>query len=386
MAAVTFLFWAIFFLISTHYVLFPAAVCLLARFRSRPTVTAPIEPRVTLVIAAYNEEKVIAEKLVNSLALDYPREKLEILVVSDGSTDRTHALASGFAPRGVIAIHEPARRGKTAALNRAVSRARGEIVLFSDANSFYRADAVRRIVRPFADPEVGGVSGRKTILPHGERESARGDGAFWDLESRLKTAESRLGSIPTGDGEIFAVRRSAFRRLDESIINDDMAITLDLVAQGLRVVYELGAVSEEQASRTLEEDFRVKARMVSGGFQILARYRSHFFPPASGFAVQFLLHKTLRHLMPVLLLLLLWASAWLALVPGGHVFYAVFFGLQLAFYSLAAVGFLRRGRKKNVGPLYLPLYYCFMNLAALRGLYYFLSNADGVAVWKKAER
>lgn len=386
----TILFWTVFFLILTHYLLFPLTVCLLAGIRSSPSPAtaakpAPV-PTISLIIAAYNEEKVIRRKLENSLALDYPRAKLEIIVVSDGSTDHTHDIASSFQADGVIAIHEPARRGKTAALNRAVDFAHGEILLFSDANSFYRQDVPGLLARWFGVEEVGGVTGRKAIFAHGQRESSRGDRLFWDFESRLKTAESRLGSIPTGDGEIFAVRKSAFQRLDEKIINDDMAITLDLIMQGLRVAYEPRAVSEEQASLTLEEDFRVKARMVLGGFQILSRYRACFFPPSSLFAVQFLLHKTLRHLMPVLLLLLLGTNmALVARLPQGHFGYSFFLDLQLAFYGTALLGFfIRRAGMARV--LYLPLYYCYMNLAALRGLSYFLFKADGVSIWKKAER
>jgi len=376
----------VFLVILTHYLIFPLVICALAGLRSKPQAKSDgYEPSVTLIIAAYNEEKVIAEKLHNSLALDYPSQKLTIIVVSDGSTDSTARITESFSHAGVVSVHSPQRRGKTAALNRAVNRAQGEVLVFSDANSFYRSDALRRLASWFSDPAIGGVTGRKAILENRERESSQGDHFFWDFESRLKTAESSFGSIPTGDGEIFAVRATAFERLEEDLINDDTAITLQLIERGLRVIYDPQAISEEQASLTLEDDFCVKARMVLGGFQILTRYRRLFLPPKSLFALQFLIHKTLRHLMPLLLLGLLSLTIVLVITSQG-IGYLYFLLLQILFYGLALLGFGLRNYPVLGRALYLPMYYCFMNLAALRGLFYFLKNADGIAVWQKAER
>ncbi len=380
------LFWAFFLVISTHYLGFPLFISVLAWLRPKEVKTAAeILPSMTLIVAAYNEAKVITEKCQNSLKLDYPPEKLEIIVVSDGSTDETPELVASFTPSGIVSLHAPERRGKTAALNRAAAAATGEILLFSDANSFYRSDVPKKLAAWFSNPKMGGVTGRKAILKEEERESAQGDSLFWDLESRIKTAESRLGSIPTGDGEIFAIRRSLYSPIEEDIINDDTAITLNIVRRGYRVGYESNALSEETASLTLEDDFRVKARMVSGGFQILSRYRDMLVPPRSFFAIQFLLHKTLRHLMPLLLMGILITNIGVA-ARGANLFFSYFLCLQLAFYFVAYLGYQLRKRGVSVKFLYLPVYYCYMNLAAVRGFYYFLKQTDGVSIWKKAER
>ncbi len=390
------IFWSLVVVILTHYLLFPIAIWLFSLFRpvAHPCPCAE-DPKISLIIAAYNEAAVINAKLENCLALEYPPDNLEIIVVADGSTDKTVNLVKAFDSNGIRlhCLYSRDRQGKAAALNRAVSIASGEWLVFSDANSFFSFDALKKLSVWFGDPKIGGVTGRKAILEQRDRESSRGDRLFWDVEARLKTAESRLGSIPTGDGEIFAVRRRAFKVLDSDMINDDTAITLDLIQQGLRVIYEPRALSEEKASISLEDDFRVKARMVLGGFQIMGRYRKFLFPPRTGFAIQFLVHKTLRHLMPVFLLLLLMASIPLAF-RGELAFYRGFLLLQSIFYLLAVVGFLTRRYVGNANHaskmveriLYLPVYYCYMNLAALKGLFYFLSGTNGVAIWRKAVR
>lgn len=371
-------------LVLYHYVLYPATIILAARARPPESDVPPPDaaclPTVTLLIAAYNEDRVIEAKLRNSLALDYPRDRLEIIVVSDGSNDATPAIARRFVERGVTPLHDPARRGKTAALNRGVAAARGEIVVFSDANNLFDSDALTRLVARFRDPRVGGACGLKSIAAADERESSQGDGLYWRYESAVKLAESRLGSITGADGEIFAIRKRLYLPLDERLINDDAAITFDIVRQGYRVVYEPRAVSREPASIRLEDDYFVKVRMVSGGFQTLAFYRRFLFPPRSIFALAFLSHKLLRWLMPLLLGVVYVTSAWLAYRP----FFLGFFILQTVFYLLAALGWLLR-RRRPARVLYFPCYFTVMNLAALTGLYRYLRRTQTTS-WRKAER
>lgn len=378
------LFFVAAALVVYHYLLYPAAVILAARLRApEPEETLPdvaTLPALTLLIAAYNEERVIESKLRNSLTLDYPRDRLEVIVVSDGSSDDTPAIVRRFADRGVVSLHEPARRGKTAALNRGVAAARGELVVFSDANNLFDPDALMRLVARFRDPRVGGACGLKSILDAGERESSQGDSLYWRYESAVKLAESRLGSITGADGEIFAVRKHLYRPLDERLINDDAAITFDIVRQGHRVIYEPRAVSREPASLRLEDDFFVKVRMVSGGFQTVAFYRRDLLPPRSWFALAFLSHKLLRWLMPVFLVMVFVTSAVLALRP----FFLVFLVLQSVFYLLAVLGWLLR-RRRPATLLYFPCYFTVMNLAALTGLYRYLLHSQ-TTLWRKAER
>lgn len=382
---------AIFFistaLLLYNYLIYPAVVILLAWRRAGEPVTerdaadSSLLPSVTLIIAAYNEERVIEAKIRNSLETDYPRERLHILVVSDGSTDATPQIVQRFRNEGVQSLHEPARRGKTAALNRAVARATSEIVIFSDANNMFERNALRELVRHFSDPRVGGVCGLKQIYDSPERESSQGDSLYWRYESTIKESESRLGSITNADGEIFAVRRDLYEPVDDTVINDDAEITLLLARKGYRVLYERHAVSYEHASIRIEDDFHVKVRMVSGGFQTVARHWAFLLLPRSWFAFSFVSHKLLRWLAPGFMILIAVSSLWLISQP-------FFFGmvmLQGIFYSLALIGWLGRDGTGRSAVFYIPFYLCAMNLAALLGLWRFLTGSQ-TTQWRKAER
>jgi cellulose synthase/poly-beta-1,6-N-acetylglucosamine synthase-like glycosyltransferase len=377
-----FVFWLATALVAYHYVIYPGAVIVLARLFGRSAGDMPDAgelPTVTVVIAAYNEERVIAGKLDNTLSLDYPAQRLNVIVAAHGSSDGTADIVRSYAARGVVVLHEPERRGKTAALNRAVEAASSDIIVFSDANNDFNADALRQLVRHFNDPQVGGVCGLKQIYDASERESSVGDGMYWKYESAIKRAESRLGSITTADGEIFAVRRALYRPIDESLINDDAAITLDLVRSGYRVLYETAARSHEHASIRIEDDFNVKVRMVSGGFQTLAHNWRFLLPPRSAFAVMFLSHKVLRWLAPELLILMFLSSLLLCAQP----LYLAALVVQLAFYLLAWRGWHTRAGAALPTAVYVPFYFCAMNLAALFGFYRHLTRTTQ---WKKAQR
>ena len=377
---------AIFFvsaaLLVYHYVLYPAIVVLLSKcWPARRAEPLDAPPRVSFIIAAYNEEKVIAAKLRNTLELAYPPDKLEVLVVSDGSSDGTEGIVRSFASRGVICLHQPERRGKTAALNRAVEHATGEFVVFSDANNDFSKDALDRLLPHLADPRVGGVCGAKRIKPAEGRQSSVGDGLYWRYESALKLAESRIGNITGADGEIFAIRRSLYRPVPERIINDDAQITLDVVRQGFSVRYEPSAQSFELASIEIKDDFYVKVRMVAGGFQTIVENAGMLFPLRSWFAWAFFSHKTLRWLAPLFLLLALASSAMLVRQP----MYLLAMVAQVGFYGMAAIGYARIARGPLPLAVYVPLYFTAMNLAALGGLIRFLRRRQSVQ-WRKARR
>jgi poly-beta-1,6-N-acetyl-D-glucosamine synthase len=354
---------------------------LLAGLKKKAVEKQTIYPMVTLIIAAYNEENVIEEKIKNSFQLDYPKDKLEIIIVSDGSSDHTPEIVNGYKDRGIASLFHPERRGKTAALNRAVSESHGEVVVFSDANSMYDSNAIKLLVRNFNDPSVGGVCGRKSIIKTSDRESSRGDSLFWNCESAIKIRQSLIGSITTGDGEIFAIRRVLYSQIPENVINDDTAITFNIISKGHRVVYEPEAVSREEASIVLKDDFNVKARMVSGGYQMISMYANMLLPPKNFFALQFLSHKVPRYSMGLLLVGLFVSNLFLE-----NYFYRLFLYLQLLFYFSASCGYFLRKLGLSFGLLYFPLYYCTMNIAASFGLYYFLKGKTGVSIWKKAKR
>lgn len=375
------LFSLVFFLICYHYLFFPALTFVVAKIRNLSVDKEEIFPTVSIIIAAYNEEKVIREKILNSFELIYPENILEIIVVSDGSTDSTTKIVKEFSEQGVISLFTPPRKGKTAALNHAVEHATGGIIVFSDANSMYKKNAVNMLIRNFNDPSVGGVCGRKSIAENIEREASKGDRLFWDFESTLKTWQSLTGSISNGDGEIFAIRRSLYKEIPEEIINDDQIITFNVIRDGFRVVYEPEAVSSEEASVIFEDDFKVKARMVTGGYQTIFRQKDFLFPPNSYFQFQFISHKILRYIMPFLGIFLFCSN--LFLLEGK---FLLFFLFQLFFYLLATVGYCLKISGHSPWICYVPYYYCTMNIAALFGFYYFLTGKAGVSIWKKAAR
>ena len=377
-------FW--FFAVLIFYTLigFPVAIFLLSRIFSKPVRRdsdgSGELPTVSLIVAAYNEEKVIEARIENALSLNYPRDKLEVLVVSDGSTDQTPLRVEAFAGRGVRSLYNPVRRGKTAALNRTVPASNGEILLFADANTTYNTDAVLNMIRNFTDPAVGAVSGRKLIVKEEGRFASEGETSYWQYESFVKSCESQIGSIATADGEIFAIRRSLFSPLPEDIIHDDMALTLDVIQKGYRVVYEPAAVSSELASKNAQDEYQIKIRLAAGGYQILYRFHALFFPPRNLFAVMFLSHKFLRWAMPLWLIGLFLSNLFLP-----QTYYRVTLWGQVLFYAVGTAGVFFHKQKGGRKIFYFPNYFCMANLAAFVGLIRFATGTQGAA-WRKAER
>jgi biofilm PGA synthesis N-glycosyltransferase PgaC len=265
---------------------YPLLIGLLARCARRPVRQAAITPRVTLLIPAYNEAAVIARKIENSLALDYPPEQLEIVVVTDGSNDGTADIVAGYADRGVHLYHQPQRQGKMAAVNRVMPLVGGEIVVFSDANAMIGRGALRALVRNFADPSVGGVAGEKQVLGGGE-------GLYWRYESFLKRCDSALSSVVGAAGELFAIRRSLFEPPPPDAVIDDFVMSLRLVEADWRVMYEAEAVATEEPSPTLAGEWRRRVRIAAGGFQSI-RWLPGLLSPARGWvAWQYFSHRVL---------------------------------------------------------------------------------------------
>jgi cellulose synthase/poly-beta-1,6-N-acetylglucosamine synthase-like glycosyltransferase len=370
-----------FALAAWHFVGYPLTLMLLAAMRRSPgSGPAAGSERVALVIAAFNEERVIAAKIENALSLDYEPERFKVVVVADGSSDRTAEIARNFNDPRVICLHEPERRGKSHALNRAVAASDADVLVLSDANNFYSKDAIRLLVARLREPGVGGATGAKKIYASRDRAASGGDGLYWRYESKIKLAESRLGGTVTADGEIFALRRDAYRPIPPSVINDDMYLTFRLVEAGQKVVYEPSAVAVEEASMTIREDFNTKVRMIAGGMQSLrSEWRTIF---CSGwFSLKFASHKLLRWLMPVVLATLLVSSGLLAAQPA----YRLLFGAQVLFYLLAALGWVLNARNTRPAFAYVPFYFVAMNFAAAGGLWRYLRGRHSV-LWSKAAR
>jgi poly-beta-1,6-N-acetyl-D-glucosamine synthase len=385
MSALEIVCWTSFALAGWHFVGYPVTLMLLAALRRAPVATSAAGgERVALVIAAFNEERVIAAKIENALSLDHDPGKYQVVVVADGSSDRTAEVVRGFNDPRVVCLHEPSRRGKSHALNRAVAATEADVLVLSDANNFYSHDALRVLVARLREPGVGGATGAKKIFESRERAASGGDGLYWRYESKVKLAESRLGGTVTADGEIFALRRADYHPIPPHVINDDMYLTFRLVEAGKRVVYEPAAEAVEEASLTIREDFNTKVRMIAGGMQSLrTEWRTVF--GAGWFSLKFASHKLLRWLMPVVLLTLLVSSGLLATRSGSQTLYGALFFAQVAFYLLAALGWLLNSRNTRPTFAYVPFYFVAMNFAAAGGLWRYLRGRHSV-LWSKAAR
>lgn len=386
-------FWVCVLVILYTYVGYPVLVTLLARTKPRRVFSDPEPPpSVTLLIAAHNEEQVIERKLINSLELDYPPELLQILVASDGSDDRTPELVAAFADRGVELSHEPDRGGKLAAINRGMSLATGDVVVFSDANNLYSQDVILELVKPFTDERVGAATGAKRIV-RDERSLSSSEGAYWRYESFIKEQESRLGCTIGATGEIYAIRRHLYAPVPPEIINDDFFIVSRIIRQGHDVVYNPAATSREPVSATAGDEIERRTRINAGRYQ--AMFHARWLLPLNRPVVawQMISHKFMRPLIPFWMIGALLANIGAVIVPartGGVItladpFHLQFLLLQAVFYGMAVLGSTLETRGTVGKVLYVPTFLLNSNLAALAGLYRALTNR-GAHLWERVER
>ena len=357
------LLWASAASIAFTYVGAPLLIFLRAVIRPRPFMAAPIEPTVTVVIAARNEAASIGARLDNLAALDYPMERLDVVLASDGSEDATVAIANARAEGRRVTVLDLDRVGKADALNAAVARATGEIVVFTDANTAFAIDAVRALVAPFADPSVGGVAGNQVYTRAGGGPGDAGERSYWDFDRLLKRAESAAGSTVSATGAIYALRRELVPTIVAGV-TDDFYTSTAVLDRGYRLVFAPGAVAYEPPAKTANREYGRKVRIISRGFRGVAARRALLDPSKTGFyAAQLAWHKIARRLMAIPLVIM--AAVTLALVGAGWR-YRVFALLQAAGYALAAIGFLapssRVGRSK---PAALASFFVMVNLASL---------------------
>jgi len=376
--ALKLIFWLSAAALLYTYVGYPLLVAAAARLRPRPVRRAALEPAVSVIITAYNEERDLAAKLENTLALDYPKDKLEIIVASDCSADRTDDIARSYAARGVRLHRQAERLGKTAAQNAAVELARGEVILFSDATTLYERDVLRALVPNFADETVGCAAGRLVYVDPAETGVGRGAKSYWGYETFLKMNESRACSLIGASGCLYAVRRSAYVPLYHEACSD-FIIATKMVEQGLRAVYEPAAVCTEETNRRADKELRMRVRVIAQTFTDLWRHRAMMNPLRSGFyAVELLSHKVLRYAVPLFLALMLVASA--ALAPRS-LFFAAIFAAQGCFYLAAAAGWLLERAGARVPMLALPHYFVLANAAVVLAFYKFL-RGERYARWE----
>jgi len=374
-------FWAAAVLLAQTYFLYPLWLLLLARARPGAGGRAGMPrvcPTVSLVVAAHDEAACIGAKLENSLRLDYPADRLEVLIGSDGSTDGTDAIVRAH-PDGRVHLSAAPRAGKTTVLNRCIPAARGEIVVLSDANTRIDPGALKALVRHFEDPEVGAVCGRLQLYNPTRAEYE--ESAYWKYESWLKALEGRQGSVVGANGGLYAIRRALFTRLPPSTIVDDFVIPLRLLDQGYRVLYEPAALASEETTEDYGREFGRRARIAAGNFQSLGLVPG-LLSPFRGFpAFAFWSHKVLRWCAPALMLVALAANLVLLDVP----FYRLTLAAQIGFYALAAFGSLSIGPsplRRLAGVAY---YFVTMNVAIAVGFWRFLRQSQAAA-WERTAR
>jgi cellulose synthase/poly-beta-1,6-N-acetylglucosamine synthase-like glycosyltransferase len=375
------LFWVATAVVIYTYVGFPILVLLRARFRPRPHTQAAITPEVSVIIAAHDEGASIGGRVDNLLALDYPHDRLEVVIASDGSTDRTVA-ETGLRGDPRVRVLDLPRTGKATALNKAVAASSGEILVFSDANTAYAPDAIRMLVRSFADPTVGGVAGNQLYLPATTKAGPTDPGAatavgvgersYWDFDRIVKDAESLGGSVISATGAIYAIRRELFREVPDGV-TDDFVTSTRVIAAGRRLVFEPAAVAYEPVAGSSGREYSRKVRIMTRGLRGVAVARDLLDPGRHGFyALQLLTHKVLRRLMAIPLLVILVTS--LFLWDDGLIYRLALVG-QVLVYGLGTVGLLLRDHAAGRRPWFaIPAFFLLVNIASLHALWNLVSG------------
>ncbi len=337
-------------------------------------------PSVSLLIAAYNEEKIIERKILNALEIDYPREKLDIVVVSDGSTDRTDEITNYYRTRGVQLFRVEGRVGKTQARNQAVLASRKEIIVFSDATAMFKKDVIRKLVRNFADKKVGMVSGN--LVYRNEKKSAIGlvTQIYWAYESLIKRAQSRLFSLTGSVGCLNAFRRHLYHVLPPNII-EDFTQPLMILAQNYKVVYEAEAVAYERTTQKPEQEFLMRVRVIRGGMHgLIYALRQLSFMKHQGIIAQLFFHKVLRWMVPFFLIQLFLVNVYCFLTLNTP-FIDLAMLLQFAFYLFGVLGIFTR-IPGPLGKLFsFPTYFIVVNAASLKAMYLTLTT-ELEATWE----
>ena len=342
-------------------------------------------PDVAFMVCAFNEEDVVEMKMQNIHELDYPKDKLHIIWVTDGSTDNTNERLQAYPD--VEIVFSPERRGKTAALNHGISQVKSEITVMTDANTLVNREAIREIVRCMQDPQVACVAGEKRVMSRHEGEiAAEGEGLYWKYESTLKRLDSELYSAMGAAGELNAIRTKLYEPMPETALLDDFVMSMKLVEQGYKIAYTSNAYAMEYGSANLEEESKRKRRIAAGGLQSSWWLRS-MMNPFKNFTVafQFVSHRVLRwSITPIAMLALIPLNVALVMMKAGTA-YTVIWIIQILFYLAAFGGYLLEQRGKKNKLLYVPYYFLFMNINVFRGMHY-LKTHQGGGTWEKAKR
>lgn len=369
-----------------NYAGYAVIVYIMNKLRRNP---APVEenaytPSVSFIVAAFNEEDCIEKKVRNSLQQDYPPEKIEFIFITDGSSDGTGNIIRRYP--SIRLLHRDERRGKSAAINRAVTEAGNDILIFSDANTLLNEKAVHNIARHYRRDNVGGVAGEKKVLSldSGADQVGASEGLYWKYESYLKKLDSDFHSVVGAAGELFSLRRNLFEPVSDAVILDDFVISMKVAQKGYRVVYEPEAYAMELPSFSIRDEQKRKVRIAAGGFQALGMLGpSMAFWKQPRLSFLYISHRVLRWTLSPLCLILAFVSNFILLFGEGHLFYKLLFAAQALFYGAALLATFPRFRNNRLFKL--PYYFAFMNISVIQGFFRFLRGRQP-ATWEKARR
>lgn len=386
------LFWLSIFVIVYTFLGYGLILFILVKIRriikgkrTIPELSLDMLPSCTLIVAAYNEESFIRQKISDTLALNYPKDKLELIFITDGSGDGTPEIIKEYSE--IKLLHQDERKGKIAAVHRAVDYVTTDIMVFTDANTYLNKDALINICRHYADPKVGAVAGEKRVQVDKHADaSAAGEGFYWKYESKLKQWDSELYSVVGAAGELFSVRRNLYVPVSPDSILDDFMISMLIAKQGFQIIYEPEAYATETASANVSEELKRKVRIAAGGIQSVIWLKDllNIFKYGT-LSFQYISHRVLRWtITPFLLILAFFLNLALFVQTNHLIFKGLFFG-QLVFYSLALMGFILEKRQLRVKIMFIPYYFCIMNYAVIAGLLRFLRKKQS-ASWEKAKR
>jgi cellulose synthase/poly-beta-1,6-N-acetylglucosamine synthase-like glycosyltransferase len=390
-----FVFWTCISLVLYTYIGYAIIIYILARLFPYPIAIKGMFqnsdgnelPPLTLFITAYNESEIIADKMLNCLELDYPKDKLNILWVIDGSTDDSRERLAKYPMVKIIGSAH--RKGKTAAVNHGMEYVKTPIVVFSDANCLLNAGALKIIARQFEDPTIGCVSGEKRVaFDNDDTVSSKGEGAYWKYESLLKKLDYEFYSAVGAAGELFAIRTELFAAMEEDTLLDDFMLSMRIALKGYRIAYTADAYAVEYGSLNMEEEGKRKRRIAAGGWQSIGR----LLPLLNGFkfgklSFQYISHRVLRWSVTPFALFTLFP---LAAILGYRCLsplnvFSVIFVLQCVFYLCAVLGYLMRNNPNSTKLFYIPYYFLFMNINVIRGIYYLFSRSF-IGGWEKSQR
>ena len=383
------IFWIAFAIVFYAFVGYGIVLYIMVLIKRLINKNAPhseilFEPDITLVIPCFNEADILIEKINNCTRLDYPAAKLTLVFITDGSSDNSGKVLQQYP--FIKVLHENRRAGKTAAENRAMLFVNTPFVIFSDANTMLNKEAVKNIVKHFANDMVGCVSGEKRIITDtSDSASAAGEGIYWKYESLLKKLDSELYSAVGAAGELVAFRTSLYKDLPEDTLLDDFMQSMQMAAAGFKIVYEPEAYAVETASANVVEELKRKVRICAGGWQSISRLSSTLsFSRTPLLYFQYISHRVLRWTVTPFLLLTIFIIN-IFLVTNGNFFYQVLGIGQILFYAASIVGYVLENRRVRFKPVFVPYYFCVMNYAVVAGLKRYLSG-NQKATWDKAQR